>query len=177
MILCFLACASALSVATERQQGQDPRLGIAEGVISAFYTWDSDSLEQSVVAGPDLDRVLYYQGWARAANYAVQTRYPCAVNLMDVVVCSVTVTDDFGRTLCYTATDTFTLSIVDGRVVALSSQGDDPPVFWALIAWITEHRPEVMQGPCEHYFSGGTTPGACAKAVVDSARIFVQLPR
>ena len=158
------------------QPGQDPRLNIAEDVISAFYAWDSDYLERAVAAGPDRDRMLYYQGWAKAANYSVQKRYPCFIDSSDAVICQVTVTDDFGRTLGYTATDTFTLSIMNGSVVALSSEGDDPQIFWDLIAWITETRPEIMEGPCHNYFSGGTTPGACAEAVVERASIFLDLP-
>jgi hypothetical protein len=177
IIIFALAFSFELPAANTNEERQDPRLPIAEDVISAFYTWDSKALAQAIVAGPDRDRMLYYQGWAQAANYAIQTRTPCFTDSTDAVICRVTVTDDFGRILGYIATDTFTFSIIDEAVVALSSEGDDPPIFWDLIAWITETRPEVMDGPCQKYFSGGTTPGACAKAVVESARIFRDLSR
>jgi len=176
-IIFALALSFASPAANTTEQSQDPRLPIAEAVISTFYTWDPKALEAAIAPGPDRDRMLYYQGWAQAANYAVQTRTPCFADSTNVVICRVTVTDDFGRTLGYTATDTFTFSIIDGEVVALSSEGDDPPIFWDLIAWITETRPEIMDGPCQNYFSGGTTPGACARAVVESARIFRDLSR
>jgi hypothetical protein len=133
-------------------------------------------LAAALDAGEDEARMLYYQGWAQAANYQIKHRRPCASEDAKAV-CRITVTDDFGGTLGYIATDTFTLTLDDAAIVAVQSEGDDPPIFMELFAWIGEHRPEVMAGPCQDMFAGGSTPAACARAVVDSARVFIDVRR
>ena len=81
--------------------------------------------------------------------------------------------DDFGTALGYIATDTFRFTFDGDRIVKVTFEGDDPPIFQELFAWISEYRPEVLSGPCRDMFAGGTTPGACARAVADSARSFI----
>ena len=154
---------------------------VAEAFIDAFYTWDSAALTALMEPGEDRARVLYYQGWAEAANYRVQERRPCERVESDgdsgsspAVRCAITVTDDFGQALGYTATDTFSLSIANGKVTAASFAGDDPPIFESVFAWLTETRPEVFAGPCRDMFEGGDTPGDCARAIAQAAREYAQ---
>ena len=146
----------------------------AEAFIDAFYSWDPRALEQTVQAPDDIERVLYYQAWAQAAHYRIQTRRPCALTDTDQVTCRVTVTDDFGKVLGYIATDMFTLGFRDGVIVAVDFEGDDPPIFDELFAWIASNQPHVMRGPCLDLFSGGKTPAECAAAVAAAAREFVR---
>ena len=146
---------------------------LAEKFLDAFYSWDPQRITAIVEPGDDADRVLYYQGWAQAANYQVQTRRPCKTLNDNDAECAVTVTDDFGKALGYTATDTFTITVAGDRISAVSFEGDDPPVFQAVFAWIAEQRPEILTGPCEDMFDGGTTPDECAKAVAQAARDYV----
>jgi len=153
---------------------QTESLVAAEDFIDAFYSWDPHTLAQTVRAPDDIERVLYYQAWASAASYTVQTRRPCAISSRNEVTCRITVTDDFGKTLGYTATDTFRLTLRDAIIVGVEFEGDDPPIFEELFAWIAEQRPEVMRGPCKDLFSGGKTPAECARAVVLSAQEFVK---
>jgi len=153
----------------------DP-MTVAESFIDAFYAFDGRRLAALMVAGPDADGALYYQGWAEAAHYRIQERHPCHTLEDGRVVCAVTVTDDFGQTLGYTATDTFTLSIGDGVVTGVAFVGDDPPVFEELFKWLATTRPEVFSGPCRDMFDGGTTPGACARAIAQGARDFAARP-
>jgi len=75
----------------------------------------------------------------------------------------------------YVATDTFTMTIQENKVSAISFKGDDPPIFQQLFAWIAENRPEILEGPCKDLFAGGKTPGDCARAVVVAAKEFVAL--
>ena len=150
-------------------------LQIAESFLDAFYTFDQSKLTQFLVPSADADRVLYYQAWAQAANYKVTQRTPCDLNVSKAIVCAVTVTDDFGQTMGYVATDTFTMTIQENKVSAISFEGDDPPIFQQLFAWIAESRPEILGGPCKDLFEGGKTPGDCAHAVVAAAKAFVAL--
>ncbi len=150
-------------------------LTLAEKFVDAFYAWDAGALAALIVPGEDLDRVLYYQGWAQAANYQVLTRRPCSIAADESIQCAITVSDDFGQALGYTATDTFTLTVRAGRIHSAVFAGDDPPVFEAVFAWLAENRPEVLAGPCLDMFEGGTTPGDCARAVARAARDYAEL--
>ena len=171
VLACAAFCiAAAACTDNHRQSG----LNAAENFIDAFYSFDAERLAAALDAGEDEARMLYYQGWAEAANYRIKQRRPCTWE-DDQVVCRITVTDDFGGTLGYVATDTFTLTLEGAAIVGAASQGDDPPIFMALFAWIGEQRPEVMAGPCKDMFAGGTTPADCARAVVDSARVFIDV--
>ena len=150
-------------------------LHTAESFLDAFYTFEQSKLARFLAPNADADRVLYYQAWAQAANYKVKQRTPCALNVSKAIVCAVTVTDDFGQTMGYVATDTFTMTIQENKVSAISFEGDDPPIFQQLFAWIAENRPEILEGPCKDLFAGGKTPGDCARAVVVAAKEFVAL--
>jgi len=150
-------------------------LHTAESFLDAFYTFDQSKLARFLAPNAESDRVLYYQAWAQAANYKVKQRTPCALNVSKAIVCAVTVTDDFGQTMGYVATDTFTMTIQENKVSAISFEGDDPPIFQQLFAWIAENRPEILEGPCKDLFAGGNTPGTCAHAVVAAAKEFVAL--
>ena len=149
-------------------------LRAAEAFIDAFYSYDQTRLADAMSAGDEGERMLYYQAWAEAANYKIKKRRLCTIKA-DYVVCKITVTDDFGRTLGYTATDTFTLAIKEDLVVGVESQGDDPPIFLELFDWMAKNQPEVLAGPCADMFSGGQTPGDCARSVVQAANQFVEL--
>ena len=146
----------------------------AESFLDAFYTFDQSKLTQFLVPSADADRALYYQAWAQAANYKVKQRNACAHNASKAIVCAVTVTDDFGQTMGYVATDTFTMIIQENKVSVISFAGDDPPIFQQLFAWIAENRPEILEGPCKDLFEGGKTPMACSRAVVAAAKAFVK---
>lgn len=158
----------------------EPPTVTAERFIDAFYSWKPDVLRALLTASTDADRVMYYQGWAEAAHYKIKMRQPCTHaprspgHQAGGLVCEITVTDDFGTTLGYTATDTFTLTITAGQIRRVTFAGDDPPVFNEVLQWIGVNRPEVLSGACKNYFDGGTTPAACARAVVAAARAFVR---
>lgn len=154
------------------QSMSSKEIALAETFITTFYSFDAERLAALMTEGADADRVLYYQGWAEAAHYQIKTRAPCVVD-GDDIVCAITVTDDFGKTLGYEATDTFRLQVTGNKVSAASFSGDDPPVFNALFAWIAANKPEILSGPCKDLFDGGTTPALCARAVVDAAQEFV----
>ena len=145
---------------------------IAEEFISAFYSWDATKLKNLMTEDADTVAILYYQGWAEAANYEVKTRRPCKVE-DDEIVCAITVTDDFGSAMDYEATDTFRMTLAENKISAVTFSGDDPPIFQELFQWITQKHPDILAGPCLDMFAGGETPGGCARAVAKAARAFM----
>lgn len=154
---------------------QDLGLAHVELVIDAFYSFDPVPLRASLEGVDGAGAIMYYQAWAEAANYAIQTRRPCSRADATSIVCAITVTDDFGQTMGYMATDTFTLTMQDNRISAIAFAGDDPPIFDALLGWMAANQPQVMNGPCKDSFTGGSTPAQCARAVVAAAKVFVSL--
>lgn len=167
ILLSFTACCHAGSAAED--------LATAEAFIDAFYSWDTERLVGTLhptLPPEERDAIIYYQGWAQGGNYAVRNRHPCSMNTS--ISCAITVTDDFGETLGYTATDTFVVKVTEGLVSNVTFTGDDPPIFDLLIEWIGQEQPHVLMGPCKDLFAGGTTPGACARAVAEAAREYVR---
>jgi hypothetical protein len=100
-------------------------------------------------------------------------RTPCHQQSVATVVCAVTVTDDFGGTLGYRATDTFTFEFGAAGLGRVEFEGDDPPVFYALFLWMMVYRGDVLENECKDMFAGGATPADCAVAVADAAKEFV----
>ncbi len=165
--LVVVACASDGGV-------PDPRAAArAEAILDAFYAWDEETLGAAVQGVESAPAVLYYQGWAQAAHYAISNRRPCGGD-GGRIVCRVTVTDDFGSALGYTATDTFTFHFEGDTLRSIEFEGDDPLVFTALFVWMTWDRNEVFENECAGMFAAGTTPAACARAVADAAETFSQ---
>lgn len=181
-VLASLVLAAATAGCTNAVQNQPSARGssptdIAEAALDAFYSWDAESLAAMISTPQDRDRLVYYQGWAQGADYQVQTRRPCRLTpdaSQAVVTCAVTVTDNFGKTLGYIATDTFTFTVREAMISTVWFEGDDPPVFAQLLESIQQNQPEILTGPCKDMFAGGTTPGACAQAVVGAAEAFAK---
>ncbi|MCS5584704.1 MAG: hypothetical protein NZ777_14455 [Pseudomonadales bacterium] len=144
----------------------------AEEFISAFYSWDATKLKRLMAGDANAVAILYYQGWAEAANYKVKLRRPCRIETNEIV-CATTVTDDFGSAMGYEATDTFRLTLSRNKIAAVTFSGDDQTIFEELVQWITEKHPDILTGPCLDMFAGGTTPAACARAVAKAARDFM----
>ena len=145
---------------------------VAERFVDSFYSYDQNQLAEMMDAGEEGERVLYYQAWADAANYEIKKRRPC-MSKETALICQITVVDDFGETLGYMATDTFSLVVENQKVTGVQFEGDDPPIFMKLFEWISINRAEIMSGPCLNMFAGGYTPRKCARAVVSAARDFV----
>lgn len=146
----------------------------AESILDAFYSWDSDSLGQRLASAEGSGAMLYYQKWAEAAHYELEERRPCEQVSTSSVRCAITVTDDFGMALGYTATDTFAFGFSDAGVTLVEFEGDDPAIFTALFAWMAVYRGEVFENECRDMFSTGTTPADCARSVADAANAFVE---
>ena len=44
---------------------------VAERFIDAFYSYDQSRLAEIIDAGEEGEQLLYYQSWAKAANYEI----------------------------------------------------------------------------------------------------------
>ena len=151
----------------------DPaRLARAESVLDAFYAWDPVALDAGLGDAEGADAMGYYQAWAEAAHYEVLERRPCVPSSANAMTCAVTVRDDFGTALGYTATDTFRFRFEEDALVGVEFEGDDPPIFTMLFVWMGFDRGEVFDDACADLFDGGETPAACAREVAAAARAF-----
>lgn len=141
----------------------------AERVIDAFYSFDPRPLRAALAQAPESQpQILFYQGWAQGGNYRVLGRQPCSFASAAEVTCAITVRDDLIAALGtgYWVTDTFHLTIADGRIVKVRTSSNDPPDFEAALTWLQRQQPAVMTGPCRGFFAGGPTPQDCVRAVV-----------
>lgn len=104
----------------------------AERLIDAFYSFDPAPLEAALSDAPaSAARIVYYQGWAEGGNYAVLDRKPCRLMSADEARCEITVRDDLIAALGtgYWVTDTFHLTLLEGRIVKVRTSSNDPPEF------------------------------------------------
>ena len=147
----------------------------AEEFIDAFYSYDADRLDASLkYAESSKPDILYYQGWAEGGNYKIVNRKPCAPVRASTIACPVTVDDDLGNALglAFEVTDTFELTFSDGQIASVKTSSDDPPEFYAAMEWVKNNRSELVDVPCQGYFAGGPTPGACCKGYVQGFKEF-----
>lgn len=161
-------------------RGAKAELAAAEALIDAFYAFDAERLRAAMANAPAaVPQILFYQGWAEGANYVVLERKPCRFEEAGAIACDVKVRDDLiaalgtGRDV----TDTFHISLQDGRIVGVRTSSDDPPEFEQALKWLGRERPELMEGPCRGFFAGGPTPKDCARAAVRGFADFAARPR
>lgn len=146
-----------------------PLLNSSERLIDAFYSFDPARLRSAMSTAPSsLPQLLYYQGWAEGGNYVVLERRPCRFERTDEVRCDITVRDDLIAALgtSYHVTDTFHITLQDGRIVRVRTSSNDPPQFDQALDRLRRERPGVFSGPCRGFFAGGPTPQDCVRAVV-----------
>ena len=147
----------------------------AEQLIDAYYSFDAQRLRAALADAPDSQpAILFYQGWAQGGNYAIIERKPCQFVSATEIACAITVRDDLIAALGtgFWVTDTFHLTIKDGRIVKVATSSNDPPEFDQGLRWIQRERADIMAGPCQGFFAGGPTPGDCVRAVVAEFKRF-----
>ena len=160
----------------------EPNVAAAERVIDAFYSFDRDRLAHVLSAAEtSAPTILFYQGWAQGGNYRVRYRAPCQPEAADKVRCAITVEDDLIKALRLgiQVTDTFRITVTGGRVREVATSSNDPPLFEEALAWVRRERADRIRVPCEGFFAGGPTPGACVRAIVQGFAEFSarRLPR
>jgi hypothetical protein len=165
----LLGAAGCAATSQPQYAGGRSPIGAAEALIDAFYSFDANRLSAAMANAPGSQpQIIYYQGWAQGGNYAIVERKPCRLGGAGEISCDVTVRDDLIAALRtgYWVTDTFHLTVRDGRIVKVRTSSNDPPDLDQTLNWLKRERPEVMAGPCQGFFAGGPTPQDCVRAVI-----------
>ncbi len=153
------------------------QIEVAERMIDAFYSFDSNQLRPFLAAAEESQtRLLYYQGWADGGNYKIVNRAPCALDTANTVKCPITVEDDpvLALKIDFKVTDTFTISFDGATIKEVETSSNDKPIYYEASTWVRENFPDVMEGPCEGFFADGQTPADCARAMTEGYRKFAE---
>lgn len=146
---------------------------IANQFIDAFYSFNKDSLELSLLTAEESQpSILYYQKWAECGNYEILNRLPCIEKNDSTVICPVTVKDDLmgALQLDLNVTDTFHITIKGKQILSVNTSSNDPDVYYEAKDWITQNRPKLIEKPCEDAWQGGLTPCECILATVEGLK-------
>lgn len=150
-------------------EGDAAALAKAEAFVDAFYAFDPARLKATLADAPEsAPTIIFYQGWAEGGNYRVLKRAPCRRTAPEEIACAITVKDDLvpAAGVAFDVTDTFTLTVRDGRIVAVRTSSDDPEPVRAAFRRLFAEQPALFEtGACKGFFAGGPTPGDCVRAV------------
>ena len=173
MLVSFSACSVYKDSKTHYQN--ESLLPTAEAFIDTFYSFNSTALEVALSqASSSIPSVVYYQGWAEGGNYKIVARKPCVIQELNVASCSVTVEDDpmLALGIDFNVTDTFTISFIDGVIVAVETSSNDMQIYFDARDWVLTELPELVAEACEGFFNGGSTPNECARLMAEGYRRF-----
>ncbi len=143
---------------------------MANRFIDAFYSFDADTLKFILARAKESQSgILYYQKWAECGNYEVIERNGCITKNDSLVICPITVKDDLIGTLGidFNVTDTFHITTVEGKIRSVKTSSNDPDLYYEAKNWVAQHRPELIERPCEGIWAGGSTPCECVKGMVE----------
>ena len=149
---------------------------VANQFIDAFYSFDSDSLATILYdAAGSQPEILYYQKWAECGNYKVLKRSDCIIKDDSLILCPVTVKDDLigALRIDFNVTDTFHITINEGRIRSVTTSSNDPELYNQAKEWVKKNRPELIEIPCKGIWEGGPTPCECVKAMVKGFTEFI----
>jgi hypothetical protein len=142
-------------------------LDIASKFIDAFYSFNSDSLQSTLkYANDSKNDILNYQKWAECGNYKVMKRNDFIQKNDSLVLCPITVKEDLIGALKvgFNVTDTFHLTILNGKIRSIETSSNDPELFGEARNWAYQNRPELMNKACKGEIP---TPCECVKATVE----------
>jgi hypothetical protein len=149
---------------------------IANQFIDAFYSFDRDSLTNILYDAPGSQpEILYYQKWAECGNYKVINRPDCMIRNDSLVICPVTVKDDLigALKIDFNVTDTFHITIIEGRIRSVTTSSNDPELYHQAKEWVKKNRPALIEVPCVGIWEGGPTPCECVKAMIKGFTEFI----
>lgn len=144
-------------------------IAVADNFINTFYSFDRDSLESTLSeAESSQPNILYYQKWAECAHYKVLHKGAFIVKNDSLVMCPVTVKDDLMAALKidFNVTDTFNVTIRNGRIRSVETSSNDPKEYYEAKDWVKNNRPEYIEKQCEGIWEGGPTPCECVQGMV-----------
>lgn len=149
---------------------------LANTFVDAFYSFDRDSLN-SVLSFAETSKanLLYYQQWAACGHYEIVQRGRLIEKNDSLVLVPVTVKDDLmaALQLDFNVTDTFHLTIHEGRIHSVQTSSNDPAVYYEAKEWVKQNRPELIEKACEGIWNGGPTPCECIRGMLTGFAAFV----
>ena len=175
LVLSLAACGK--SVESTAQVDTESNLSIAEAFIDAFYSFDRARLQASLSSAQgSVSSIVYYQGWAEGGNYKILERKTCHSEAPNLINCSITVQDDpmLALGIDFNVTDTFKIAFTNGEITSVTTSSNDLQVYHDARDWVVRMLPELVETPCQGFFDGGPTPGACARAMAEGYRIFAE---
>ena len=123
-VLCMVGL-SACSGESDTAADLASNLATAEGMIDAFYSFDSSSLRPFLSETSDAGTgILSYQAWAEGGNYIVMSRAPCVSESVTTISCSITVQDDpvVALETGFNVTDTFHLTFEEAVIQGVETR-------------------------------------------------------
>lgn len=142
---------------------------IGNDFIDAFYSFNRDSLQTILTdAKASQPEILYYQKWAECANYKIANRAHSIEKNDSTVSFPITVKDDLMASLQinFNVTDTFHLSIRNGKIRSVKTSSNDLDEYYKAKEWVNKNRPELVKKACEGIWKGGPTPCECVQGMV-----------
>ena len=158
----------------------EKNIAAANEFIDAFYSFNSGELESALeYAEESKPSILYYQGWAEGGNYEIIDRHPCVAMNDSLVICPVTVKDDLivALEIDFNVTDTFHVTVINERILSVTTSSNDPPLYHEARDWVRQNRPQLIEEPCRGIWEGGPTPGECVRAMVKGYTEFIAIKK
>jgi len=144
-------------------------IDIANAFVDAFYSFKRDSL-QTLLSAAETSRagMLYYQKWAECGNYQVLQRDSFFEKNDSTVIFPVTVKDDLMAALQidFNVTDTFRITIRDGKIHDVQTSSNDPDEYYIAKEWVYAHRPQYVEEVCKGIWAEGPTPCECIQGML-----------
>ncbi|MGC3946415.1 MAG: hypothetical protein QM762_18155 [Chryseolinea sp.] len=153
------------------------KFAIGNKFIDSFYSFNRDSLSSVLsFAKKSQPEILYYQKWAECARYKVVDRSHYFEKNDSVVIFPVTVKDDLMGALAidFNVTDTFHISVKDGKVISVKTSSNDIDTYYQAKEWVNNNRPELVEKPCEGIWEGGPTPCECVLGMIKGFTEFTE---
>lgn len=148
--------------------------------IDAFYSFNSDSLQIMLLSAkksqPD---ILFYQKWAECAHYRIVDRSRFFKKSDSLLIFPVTVKDDLMSALKidFNVTDTFHLSIENGKIISVKTSSNDLDTYYQAKEWVSKNRPELVAIQCDGNREGGPTPCECVLGMIRGFTEFTEFKK
>jgi len=150
---------------------------IANEFADAFYSFNAAALSPILdSAGDSKGNILFYQKWAECGNYKELNRAAVIEKSDTLIILPVTVKDDLMMALeqDLNVTDSFHLTIKNGRITSVNTSSNDPEIFYQARQWINTNRKELVDKPCS-MDPNNSNPCDCIKGMLKGLREFVQM--
>ena len=175
-ICIYILILASCNTATQND-APDRDVAIANKFIDAFYSFNTDSLQSTLSSAKESQpEILYYQKWAECANYKIVDRTHYFKKNDSTVIFPVTVKDDLMGALAidFNVTDTFHISIQNGKILSVKTSSNDLDVYYEAKEWVNKNRPDLVGKACEGIWEGGPTPCECVLGMIKGFAEFTE---